>query len=181
MNLLVLYSVISWMPALLTASALPVSTGIMAITTFSLGAILGSLAQGPLLARFPPSRVFPIEFGLFVLFVVLLAAIPLSDLSVGALAFAIGWVIQGAQAGLNALFANFYPPALRSTGLGWGLGIGRIGSIIGPLLGGWALQAAWSPRLIFMAGTVPALCAAVAISIAIAGGAARAGEAGTPP
>jgi AAHS family 4-hydroxybenzoate transporter-like MFS transporter len=180
MNLLVLYSVISWMPALLTASSLPVSVGVMAITTYSLGAILGSLVQGPLLARFPPSTVFAFEFGLFVLFVVLLAKIPLSALAVGVLACAIGWTIQGAQAGLNALSATFYPPSLRSTGLGWALGVGRIGSIIGPLLGGWALQAAWTPRQIFMAGSVPALCAVVAVSIAIAGGAARAGEASAP-
>jgi len=175
-NLLVIYTVISWMPALLTASSLSVSAGIMAITAFSLGAIFGSLLQGPLLARLRPSWVFAIEFGLFVLLVLLLSAMPLSQPLVGMMAFAIGWVIQGAQAGLNALAANFYPPALRATGLGWGLGIGRIGSIVGPLLAGWALQAAWSPRHIFMAGSVPAVCAAVAILIAIAGGAARTDE-----
>ena len=167
MDLLVLYSFISWMPALLTASSLPVSVGVMAITTYSLGAILGSFAQGPLLTRLPPTAVFAFEFGLFVLFVMLLAKIPLSALAVAVVAFAIGWTIQGAQAGLNALSATFYPPALRSTGLGWALGIGRIGSIIGPLLGGWALQAGWTPRQIFMAGSVPALCAAAAVSIVI--------------
>ena len=59
--------------------------------------------------------------------------------------------------------STIYPTLVRSTGVGWGLGIGRIGSIVGPLLGGWALLAGWTSREIFAAGAVPAILAAAAI------------------
>ena len=71
--------------------------------------------------------------------------------------------MQGAQAGINALSAMYYPTVIRSTGVGWALGIGRIGSIIGPIIGGLMLAVQWTPQQIFMAGAVPALCAAGAV------------------
>jgi AAHS family 4-hydroxybenzoate transporter-like MFS transporter len=166
MNLLVLYSVISWMPALLATSSLPVSAGVMAVTSYSAGAVFGSLLQGPLMARYPSRWLFAVELGAFIGFVVLLATAPLSTLLVGCTAFAIGWAIQGAQAGLNAFSAGFYPAAVRSTGIGWILGVGRIGSILGPILAGMALQAQWTSQQIFLAGGVPAACAAIALFVA---------------
>jgi MFS transporter, AAHS family, 4-hydroxybenzoate transporter len=75
----------------------------------------------------------------------------------------LGMVIQGAQAGLNALSASFYPTTIRSTGVGWALGIGRIGSIIGPLVAGMMLRMGWTPPQIFLAGTGPAFIAALAV------------------
>jgi MFS family permease len=52
----------------------------------------------------------------------------------------LGFVVQGAQSGLNALVAGFYSTPIRATGIGWALGIGRIGSIVGPLPGGLMLS-----------------------------------------
>lgn len=170
MNLLVLYFVISWMPALLNASGLPSSVGILAVTLFSLGGVAGSLLQGPLLSRYAPKPVFLTEFGLFILLTILLGEVHLSSWSVGSIALAAGLAVQGAQAGINASGATFYPSPLRSTGLGWGLGIGRLGSIVGPILGGWALQAAWTPKQIFLSGIVPAVCAGLGMWIALSRG-----------
>ena len=98
--------------------------------------------------------------------------------------FLLGVTVQGAQAGLNALAAMYYPTIIRSTGVGWALGVGRIGSIVGPLIGGVMLSLQWSPQRIFTAGAVPALCAvaAVVVSRQILGGASpyrAAGEAAT--
>ena len=76
--------------------------------------------------------------------------------------FVLGFVVQGAQGGLSAVAATFYPISIRSTGIGWCLGIGRIGSIVGPMLGGVMLKLDWSPREILLAGSIPALCAAAA-------------------
>jgi len=167
MNLLVLYFVINWMPTLLATFGLPSSVGILAVTTFSLGGVVGSLLQGPLLSRYAPSPVFLTEFGIFIWLTILLSEVQLSSWSVGSIAFAMGVVIQAAQAGINASGAAFYPATLRATGLGWGFGIGRLGSIVGPILGGWALQAAWTPRQIFLSGVVPAVCAGLGIWIAL--------------
>ena len=49
-----------------------------------------------------------------------------------------GFCIIGGQPAVNALAATYYPTALRSTGVGWSLGVGRVGSIVGPVLGGRA-------------------------------------------
>ncbi len=69
--------------------------------------------------------------------------------------FVAGWAIIGGQPGINALSATFYPTYLRSTGVGWGLGIGRIGAIVGPYLGGTLLGLKWGPRELFLRGGRP--------------------------
>ena len=163
MNLLVLYTVVSWLPALLKASGFPNSAGVTAITLFGAGGVIGSLIQGPLARRFPPHKVLACEFAVFVAFVFTLASAQLALPLVTFASFGIGWAIQGAQAGLNIYAATIYPTYIRSTGIGWGLGMGRIGSIVGPLIAGTALLAGWSSRQIFAAGAVPAILAAAAV------------------
>ena len=166
MNLMVLYVVVSWLPAMLKTEGLPVSTGILAITTFSFGGIAGSLSQAPLMSRIRPHILITVEFALFIGLIEYLAHSDITTLSVAVVAFAIGWVIQGAQAGLNVFTATFYPTSARATGIGWGLGVGRIGSVCGPLLGGAALMAGWSARQILSVGAVPAVIAACAVLFA---------------
>jgi AAHS family 4-hydroxybenzoate transporter-like MFS transporter len=164
MNLLIIYFIVSWLPALLQQVEMPVSAGINAILLFSLGGVVGSLAEGRLMNRLGALIVLVAEFAISTVLIGSLAftaSLPL----IMSVTFALGFTVQGAQGGLNALVASFYPTAIRSTGIGWALGIGRIGSIVGPVLGGVMLSAGWHPRQIFLAGVIPALCAAVAITI----------------
>jgi MFS transporter, AAHS family, 4-hydroxybenzoate transporter len=74
-----------------------------------------------------------------------------------------GAFVNGAQAGLTALVASLYPTPLRATGTGWALGVGRLGSIVGPLLGGWLIAGGVGTERLFVAGAVPALVSTVAI------------------
>ena len=76
--------------------------------------------------------------------------------------FAAGLCVVGGQMSANALAAEFYPTAMRSTGVGWALGIGRIGSIIGPTLGGILLSRGGGTRQIFWLAAIPVLIATVA-------------------
>jgi AAHS family 4-hydroxybenzoate transporter-like MFS transporter len=76
--------------------------------------------------------------------------------------FAAGFCVVGGQIAANALAAAFYPTSVRASGVGWALGIGRIGSIIGPLVGGALLSAKWSTASVFGAAAAAALCAALA-------------------
>ena len=76
--------------------------------------------------------------------------------------FAAGFCMVGGQIAANALAATFYPTSIRATGVGWALGIGRVGSIIGPLVGGMLLTMKWSAGAVFLAAAVAALCAALA-------------------
>jgi AAHS family 4-hydroxybenzoate transporter-like MFS transporter len=79
------------------------------------------------------------------------------------LGFAYGLFVIGSQAGLNSLVASSYPTAMRSTGIGWAGGLGRITSMIGPGLGGAMLAAKWSPIAIYAALATPLFIAAVAM------------------
>lgn len=76
--------------------------------------------------------------------------------------FMAGFGVVGAQIGMNALAAGIYPTAIRSTGVGWALGIGCIGSIIGPVAGGALLGAGWSAQRVVLTAVVPALLASLA-------------------
>ena len=163
MNLLLMYVIVNWLPALLRASGMTVSDGVMATSFFSLGGILGSLAEGFLIKFGGPYKILLSEFGLSGLFIASMAMMADSWPLVIILAFLLGFLVIGAQAGLNALAANFYPTSIRSTGVGWALGIGRIGSIIGPILAGMLLSIEWQPWQVLLAGAVPALFALGAI------------------
>jgi AAHS family 4-hydroxybenzoate transporter-like MFS transporter len=77
--------------------------------------------------------------------------------------FFAGFGVVGAQIGMNALAAGLYPTAIRSTGVGWALGVGRIGSIIGPLAGGVLLGLGWNAQSIVLIAAVPALLAGIAV------------------
>jgi AAHS family 4-hydroxybenzoate transporter-like MFS transporter len=163
MNLMILWAIVSWFPALLREASMPLSAGIWAISLFSLGGALGSVLQGPWMNRYGQARVILIEFAFYIVFVVVLAYIPVTFAIIMAFSFLIGISCQGAEAGLNALAAESYPTLMRSSGVGWALGVGRIGSITGPILGGLMLSLQWDLHKIFLAGTIPAVLSLVAL------------------
>lgn len=75
--------------------------------------------------------------------------------------FVAGWYVVGGQSGLNALAASYYPTSIRSTGVGAGLGVGRLGTIVGPTTGGLFLAEGWTAQEMFRAAAVPALVSTV--------------------
>ncbi len=163
MNLLLMYVIVNWLPALLKASGMSVSDGVTATSFFSLGGILGTLAEGFLIKYGGSYKILLAEFLLCVLLIASMAMISSSLLLVIMLAFFLGFLIIGAQSGLNVLAVNFYPVSIRSTGVGWALGIGRIGSIAGPVLAGVLLSMEWQPWQVLLTGAIPALFASAAI------------------
>ena len=163
MNLLILYFILLWLPSLLTDAGMPTSAGITAVAVFSIGGIVGTLLQGPLMKGFGVFLPMAVEFVASLALVWLASVIFANFELMMFVTFVLGVSVQAAQAGLNVLAAMYYPTAIRSTGVGWALGIGRIGSIVGPLIGGAMLQMHWTPREIFLAGAVPALIAAATV------------------
>ena len=77
--------------------------------------------------------------------------------------FFAGAGIVGGQTGANALAASFYPTYIRSTGVGWALGIGRIGSIVGPIFGGIMLSLHWPLTTVFLAAAIPSFIGGASI------------------
>jgi len=68
---------------------------------------------------------------------------------------------------LNASCANVYPPSMRGTGVGWGFGVGRAGSVLSPAIAGLLLAMHWTPSQLFLIAAVPTLVAATGAFIVL--------------
>jgi MFS transporter, AAHS family, 4-hydroxybenzoate transporter len=163
MNLLLIYFITSWLPALLRSEGMGVSVASNTAALVSFGGMFACIAEGYLIKWRGAGAVLVVEYVLAGAFLAALARLSVPFHAVQLLAFGIGFMIIGSQGGLNALAANFYPTAVRSTGVGWALGVGRIGSIVGPLLGGMFLGIGWKPDDMLLFCTVVAACASISI------------------
>jgi MFS transporter, AAHS family, 4-hydroxybenzoate transporter len=162
MNLLNLYFLNSWLPTIISDAGLPVSTAVLLTSLFQIGGIGGALVLGRVLDRY---FSFQILAGCYLWAAVWVYLIGEAGTAVPVLALTIacaGLGIIGGQNASHALTAEFYPTRIRATGVGWALGIGRIGSIVGPLLGGQLLATGAVIRQIFWAAALPALIATAA-------------------
>jgi MFS transporter, AAHS family, 4-hydroxybenzoate transporter len=74
-----------------------------------------------------------------------------------------GVCVIGGQCGINGLAAARYPARMRNTGVGWALGIGRLGGIVGPALGGLLLSGGWRPPHMLLCSCVTAGIAALCV------------------
>ena len=165
MNLLNLYFLSSWLPTVATplvkAAGISGAYALLLATALQIGGVAGSLLLGVLVPRFGFVTVLAT---FFVTAALCIANIGLPGISVASLfgiVFVAGIGVVGGQSAINALAATLYPTELRSTGVGSGLGIGRIGSIVGPTVAGILLGLHWTPRQLFLAAAVPAMIAAV--------------------
>jgi len=162
MNLLNLYFLNSWLPTIINDAGIPVATAIRLTSLFQIGGIAGAIVLGRLLDR---TFSFWILAGCYLWAAAFVYAIGHSGASVALLAVTIacaGVGIIGGQNASHALSSEFYPTRVRSTGVGWALGIGRIGSIVGPVVGGLLLAQNTPMRDVFWAAVIPALLAATA-------------------
>jgi MFS transporter, AAHS family, 4-hydroxybenzoate transporter len=162
-NLLDLYFVNSWMPTIITDVGLPAGRAIVITTLFQVGGTVGAFAIGRLFDRKLSFRVLALGYLTAALFVFLIGESGSSTVWLVITVFAAGLGVVGAQNGANAMAAEVYPTESRSTGVGWALGVGRIGSILGPNLG--AMLVGTTPRL-FLYAAVPLVLAATAALVA---------------
>jgi MFS transporter, AAHS family, 4-hydroxybenzoate transporter len=162
MSLLDLYFLNNWLPTVIHDTGIAVERSIILTALFQVGGTAGALTLGRLIDRYLSPSVLAWTYlgaGVCVLF------IGIAGKSVALLACAIsaaGFLVIGGQSGANALAAEYYPTALRSTGVGWALGVGRVGSIIGPLLGGMLLSHQLAASRLFLAAAIPVFVAAAA-------------------
>ncbi|MCZ4519431.1 MFS transporter [Rhodococcus ruber] len=151
-NLAVFYAVQSWLPTII--SNLGGSSTVMITSTVltTIGGVVAALFIGPMMDRYNPFRILGYVYlagtGLVILLGVALTGVTTSFLLV--VAFFTGMAVTGGQMSLAALAAVLYPVELRSAGVGWGLGIGRLGGIAGPLIVGAALAADVGERHVFI-------------------------------
>jgi MFS transporter, AAHS family, 4-hydroxybenzoate transporter len=161
MSLLDLYFLSNWLPTVLSDLGASVSAAAVIGSMLQVGGVVGTFALGSVIDRFS-FRALALVYFAAVFAVGAIGQLSHSVAFVTMAIFAAGFCIVGGQIAANALAATFYPTAVRATGVGWALGIGRVGSIIGPLVGGALLSAKWSTGSVFMAAATAALCAALA-------------------
>jgi AAHS family 4-hydroxybenzoate transporter-like MFS transporter len=161
MSLLDLYFLSNWLPTVLNDLGASVSLAAVIGAMLQVGGVVGTFTLGRFIDRFS-FRALALTY---LVASVAIAAIGFSSHSIALATLAIfcaGFCIVGGQIASNALAATYYPTAVRSTGIGWALGIGRIGSIVGPLVGGTLLALHWGTQSLFLAAAAPALCGAIA-------------------
>lgn len=162
MGLVVIYLFLSWMPTLITNAGLPIEHAATVTALFQVGGTVGAILVGFVMDRVVPQRVIAVAYVGGAVATLLLSIIsPLSALF-AAMVLIAGFCISGGQTGLNAHAPACYPTAIRATGVSWMLGIGRLGSIVGSMLGGIMLTAGWSAATILASLAVPGILAALA-------------------
>jgi MFS transporter, AAHS family, 4-hydroxybenzoate transporter len=136
LNLMGYFFLISWTPTLMTAVELPPATAALAGAMLQVGGTVGALVLCWWLQR---HRFLAIAI-MFAIAVPVVGSIGFAGLTSKAAlltaTFFAGFFVLGIQSGINVVGALIYPTSLRANGSGWELGIGRIGSIVGPIVGG---------------------------------------------
>jgi MFS transporter, AAHS family, 4-hydroxybenzoate transporter len=155
LNLAEFYALQSWLPSILTSLKYPLGTVALATSLSTVGGIVIAVVIGPLMDRVGACRSVATLYLLGVVFVVLMgAALSRAKWVLLMATFFAGVGVSGGQKSVIALATLFYPSTLRSTGVGWALGIGRLGGIGGPLLFGLLLSLHFTPSEVFYASAI---------------------------
>ena len=163
MNLLCVYFLANWLPVVMGEAGHSAQEAVLAGTMMWVGGIIGNLLLGWLVDRRGFGPVLSLTFAIAALAVVTIGQVA-GSLTLVFLAIGLaGFCALGAQSGLNALGPTYYPVSVRSTGTGWASGIGRFGSVVGPILGSQLISLQWSTAQLFQAAAVPAAIAVVAM------------------
>ena len=163
-GLLDLYLLANWLPTTISAAGLPVRLAIIATALLQLGGITGALILGPLMDRFGPFLVLPLAYLLACACIVGIGlagtSVPITMITV----FGAGIGVVGCQNCNNAVVSHLYPTAMRVRGIGAALAVGRVGSIVGPLVGGAMLGLHVDMRTLFVTSAVPMIVAGVGMA-----------------
>ncbi len=162
MNLLALFFLNSWLPTVLHKAGLPQHAAIVIAALLHFGGIAGGLAIAPLCDKLNPYLVLACAYICSGTFIAGIGLAGNKTMWVIAATFCAGFFTFGAQNSANAIAATRYPTAMRSSGIGWALGIGRTGQILGPLIGGLLLSLHWKISGILYVIALPSVVAATA-------------------
>ncbi|MFT5135475.1 MAG: AAHS family 4-hydroxybenzoate transporter-like MFS transporter [Arenicella sp.] len=150
-----LYVLMSWIPRLVEDAGHGFQVGRDAFFWFNFGGVVGILTMGVLSTRYVLSNVISLmAFGAAICMVVF-ASIDLTLTLMMGLIFLIGVLQQGGFTGLYAAASKAYPTVIRTTGIGWAIGLGRSGAVIGPIIAGYLIAADFNMSSIFYLFAVP--------------------------
>lgn len=160
-NYLILYFLMGWMPTLFEGAGMSTALASTAVALFALGGVVGGISLGRVADRLSnPARVAMGSYLLAAAFILVTAAV--MGVSTGLMllgVFIAGIGVLGSLAVMNVIAATIYPASIRGSGVGWALGIGRLGSITGPAAGAVALAVGLGAPAIFSLMAIPAIFA----------------------
>jgi MFS transporter, AAHS family, 4-hydroxybenzoate transporter len=154
-----------WMPTVLNLIGMTPPEAVFASSLRDFGAMFAVLYLGLAIDRAGPERALALHYaaGAIAIAIIALVALPYALLLL--MSFLAGMMTTGSQTGANGTCGKLYPARMRTTGMGWALGIGRLGGIAAPALGGWLLASGVAPTRIFLSACVFALIAAAATAL----------------
>ncbi|EPF6069778.1 sugar (and other) transporter family protein [Acinetobacter sp. 1130196] len=165
MSLLIIYMISSWMPTLLTNEGFNLSNASWLTSIFQIGGTIGAIVLGLLMDKMDATKILSTAYVFGGLFLICLG-FGIEQANTALLMFAmfgVGAGISGSQVGANAFASGFYPTHCRATGVSWANAVGRSGSIVGSIMGGWLMSLNLSSFEILSILAVPAFCAAVSL------------------
>ena len=161
------YFLTSWTPKLLSDYGLSARGAVSGAVLINLGGVVGDLVFAALTLRWPARRLGPPFMIACFASAAAFAVAPLTLSTLMPIAFAMGFLLYGSIACLYAMTPSLFPTAIRTTGTGLALGLGRIGATVGPLVGGVLIAAGWiRPAYLLAMATPLILCALVTAAIA---------------
>lgn len=165
MSLMAMFLFANWLPTLLKMMGMPQKTSSLVAMMFTLGGTTGALLLGVLMDKISQAKVLCFSFACAGGFIALLGHLPATPWMFAAVVFCAGVCLSGSQVGINALATTLYPVACRATGVSWANSVGRLGAVLGSMIGGVMLASQISfPTIFFLTG-IPAVLAGGAMLI----------------
>jgi MFS family permease len=163
MGLLLVYGLNTWLPEIMRQAGYPLGASLGLLLTLNLGAVAGLVLAGKVADR---AGIRPAAIGWFAAATVFLAllSIRLPGVALYAAVFLTGCFVFSAQVLVYAYVGRVYPATSRATGLGGAAGVGRIGAICGPLLGGTLVSAGIAYPWGFYAFAIVGALGAIAVT-----------------
>ena len=149
----------NWLPTVLSGEGMSLSHAVISGALLQFGGAFGSVLIGWLLDK-RGITIIAVAFALSAPLIIFIGAAHITDAVLMAAVFLTGIGMLGGQVGLNAMSGTIYPTYIRSTGAGWAFGVGRVGSILGPVIGGVLIGWGQPATLLFIYAAIPFLCCA---------------------
>ena len=164
MCLLTMYALGSWMPKLMMAAGYSMGSSLLFLLAMNIGAVIGTVSGGMLADRFHLKPVIMV-LGVVGAIVLSLLGFEPPQVALYLMIALAGAASIGSQILLYSYVAQYYPVAVRSTGIGWASAVGRSGAIIGPILIGMLLGMDLPHQYNFIAVGIPLLVVAIAVTL----------------
>lgn len=165
MGLLLVYGLNTWLPQIMREAGYELGAALALLLVLNVGAVVGLLVAGRVADRIGNRRATVAWFAGAALFLAALS-VKLPGIGVYVSVLLAGIFVFSAQVLVYAYVSRAYPPEGRATALGGVAGVGRVGAICGPLIGGWLLAAGIAYPWGFYVFAAVAAIGAIAVSLA---------------